>query len=163
MIQLRHEKTAEIDRERVQKKLEELETRIKEHLSLTDQQHDLAQTRKQELQQELEDEDDDGAQRNLAIQEVEKQYRVIEADQEACGIVFAQVWSRRSGQEIGKVLTSDNSRAFVGLPESIVGKINQRIGDVTTEKHSIAVVGVFRNDVNMSTGDTMATGSTGNT
>jgi hypothetical protein len=46
-------------------------------------------------------------------------------------------------------LTSGDSRALVGLPESVVGKINQRIGDVTTEKNSIALVGVFDRTVDM--------------
>ena len=105
------------------------------------------QKRKDELQEEPEDEEDDGAQRALAIKEVEEQSRLLEADQVSSGVVFSQVHSKLTSQEIGNVTTSNQSRALVGLPESVVGKINQRIGDVTTKNHSSAVVGVFNNDI----------------
>ena len=66
-----------------------------------------------------------------------------EADQVSCGVVFSQVRSKRSGQEISNIVTLDNPKAVVGLPESVVGKINQRITDVRTEGGSVAVVGVY--------------------
>jgi hypothetical protein len=143
MVQLRSEKTSEVNRENVKKQLQTLETKIQEHLDLTKRQQGEAQERKRELLEELEDEDDGGAQLMLAIKEVEEQSRLLEADQVSCRVVFLQARSRRSGQDIRNIITSDNSKALVGLPESVVGKINQRITDVRTEGGSVAVVGVY--------------------
>lgn len=58
-----------------------LEKAIQEHLNETKKQQDRVQKRKEELQKEPEDEEDDGAQRNLAIIEVEEQSRLLEANQ----------------------------------------------------------------------------------
>lgn len=149
MVQLRSDRTSEADRENLKKQLQALETKIQEHLDLTKKQQDEAHDRKQELQEEPEDEEDGGAQRTLAIKEVEERAHLLEADQISCGVVFSQVRSKRTGQEIGKVITSDNSKALVGLPESVVGKINQRIREVITQKGSTAVVGVFGSNVSM--------------
>ena len=102
-----------------------------------------------ELQEEPEDEEDGGAQRTLAIKEVEEQSHLLEADQVSCGVVFSQVRSKRTGQDIGNIITSDDSRALVGMPESVVGKVNQRIKDVTTQRNSTVAVGVFDGSVDM--------------
>jgi len=149
MVQLRSEIMSEKDRENVKQQLQTLETKIQEHLNLTKRQQDEAQRRKRELQEEPEDEEDGGAQPTLAIKEVEVQSRVLEADQVACGVVFSQVRSRRSGQEISNIITSDNSKSLVGLPESVVGNINQRIKDVRTEGGSVAVVGVYSRNISL--------------
>jgi hypothetical protein len=37
----------------------------------------------------------------------------------------------------------------VGIPESVVGQINQRIGNVSTTDEASAAVGVFDKDVDM--------------
>ncbi|KAF2006538.1 hypothetical protein P154DRAFT_517605 [Amniculicola lignicola CBS 123094] len=149
MLQLRSERMSEADRENVRKQLQTLETKIQEHIELTTRQQEEAQARKQELQEEPEDEDDGSAQRALAIKEVEEQSRLLEADQVSCGVVFSQVRSKRSGQDISNVVTLDNSRALVGLPASVVGKINQRITDVRTESGSVAVVGVYSDNISL--------------
>jgi hypothetical protein len=115
----------------------------------TKEMHNEAQKRKQELQEEPEDEEDGGAQRTLAVKEVDEQSRLLEADQVSCGVIFTQLRSKLTSQEIGKVITTDDSKALVGLPESVVGKINQRIGDVTTQKNSAAVVGVFKSTIDL--------------
>jgi uncharacterized membrane protein YcjF (UPF0283 family) len=122
--------------------------KIQEHLESTKRQQDEAQQRKRELEAELEDEDEDdgGAQGALAVNEVEKQSRLLEADQVSCGVVFSQARSRQSGQDIRDVFTLNKSKALVGLPESVVGKINQRITNVRTEESSEAVVGVYIGD-----------------
>ena len=135
--------------EDLKKQLHTVETKIKEHLDLLKEQQNEAKKRKQELQEEPEDEEDGGAQRTLAIKEVEKRPHLLEADQVSSGVVFSRLRSQRTGQEIGKILTSSDSRALVGLPERVVGKINQWIGDVTTEQNSAAVVGVFDGTVDM--------------
>lgn len=134
----------------MKKHIEALETNITAHIDLTKKQQEEAQARLQELQEEPDDDGvDDDAQRALAIQEVEKQSQVIEADQVSCGVVFSQLQSEQTGQQIGNVLTSANSIAIVGLPTSIVGKIHQKIGDVTTEKNSVSMVGVYDGNINM--------------
>jgi hypothetical protein len=80
-----------------------------------------------ELQERPEDENGDGAQRTLAMKEVEKQLRQLEADQVSCRLMFWQVRFIRSEQDIVDVFVSDDSRALVGLPETFVGRINQQI------------------------------------
>jgi hypothetical protein len=149
MAQLRSEKTARSDRENAKKQLQALEVKIEEHLDLTRRQQDEAKQRKQELEVEPEDEEDGGAQRILVMKEVDEQSRLLEAAQVSCGVVFSQVRSKRSGQEISNITTSNNSKALVGLPESVVGKINQQISDVKTEGSSVAVVGVYSGDISL--------------
>ena len=129
--------------------MQALETQIQEHIDLTKKQQDEAQRRRQDLQEEPEDEKDGGAQRALATQEVEKQKGLLEADQVSSVVVFSQVRSKRTGQYISNVITSDDSKALVGMPESVVGEVNQRIKDVTTKNRSAAAVGVFDKNVDM--------------
>jgi hypothetical protein len=85
----------------------------------------------------------------MVIKEIEEQSRILEADQLSCGVVFLQVRSKRSGQDIDEVITSTDSKALVGLPESVVGMMNQHIGKVLTEKSSTAVVGVYGNNISV--------------
>jgi len=147
IVQLRADKQSETDHQYLKQQLQTLETKIREHLDFTKQQQGENQKRKEELQEEPEDEEDDGAQRALAIGEVKEQSHLLEADQISSGVVFSQVHSKLTGQEIGNVTTADHSWAMVGLPESVVGKIKQRIGDVKTENYSFSAVGVFNNDI----------------
>ena len=149
MVQLRSDNASHADREVVKNRLLALETTIQEHLELTKTQQADVQERRQELQEEPEDEEDGGAQQTLAMKEIEKQSRILEADQVSSGVVLSQARSRRSSQNIGKVVTLDNSKALVGLPESVVGKINQRIQEVRTKRGSNAVVGVFGSNFSM--------------
>ncbi|PZD29772.1 hypothetical protein A1F96_04896 [Pyrenophora tritici-repentis] len=149
MVQLRSEKTSETDRENVKRQLQTLKAKIQEHLDLTKRQQDQALERRRALEDEPEDEEDGGAQRTLAVKEVDQQSRLLEADQVSCGVIFSQVRSKRSGQEISNIITLDNSKAVVGLPESVVGKINQRITDVRTEGGSVAVVGVYSGSIGL--------------
>jgi hypothetical protein len=144
LIQIRSGAKSEADQESLSKHLQALQTKIQEHLDLTKHQRDQAQQRKRELQESAEDEDDPNI--ALAVQKVEEQLRLLEENQVSCGVVFSQVQSRRSGQDISNVITSDDSKALVGLPERVAGKFNQRVKDVTTERGSIAVVGVYSND-----------------
>jgi uncharacterized protein (DUF885 family) len=151
MAQMRSEKAAGKNHESVEKQLQALETRIEEHLALTKKQQDEIQARKRELEEgpEDEDDDDDDDQRERAIEEVRKQARILEADQVSSAVIFSQVQSTRSGQDITKIFTSTNSKAWVGLTESVVGKINQRISDVRTEGGSTAYVGVMSGTINL--------------
>jgi hypothetical protein len=48
-------------------------------------------------------------------------------------------------------VTSDqNSMAFSGMPASLVGKIDQKVGDVSATNGAKSFGGVFEGDVNMS-------------
>jgi hypothetical protein len=76
-----------------------------------------------------------------------KQEKIIGASQVSCGVVFAQAESSRSGVDIGKILTTEKSRAFVGLPPRVVGKVNLRVGEVTTQGGSTSHVGLYPEDI----------------
>lgn len=120
--------------------------RIEEHV-------ELVKTREAEVQIRMQDRklDDDGDDANVtqAIMEIKKQQTVLEKDKIVSGRIYAQVKSKRTGQKIGDVITSSNSKAWVGMPKSIVGKINQTIGDVKTNGGSVAYVGVMNDDMKM--------------
>ena len=118
-----------------------LEAKIQEHIELTKRQQIEAQQRKQQLA--TGSDNASKAERTLAIQEVKDRLLLIEEDQFNSGVVFTQVHSQRSGQEIKDVTASKDSEVFAGLPESVVGKINQRIGNVNVTDGSWAVVGVL--------------------
>jgi hypothetical protein len=78
---------------------------------------------------------------------VEKQLRQLEADQVSSKVILWQVRSIRSGQDIHNVFASDDSGALVGLQESFVENINQRIENVRAEKGSVVVAGVPSNNL----------------
>jgi hypothetical protein len=99
------------------------------------------------LQERPQDENGDGAQQMLAMGGVEKQLRQLEADQVSSKVIFWQFRSIRSGQDIHNVFASDDSGALVGLQESFVEKVNQRIEDVRAEKGSVVVAGVPSNNI----------------
>lgn len=120
-----------------------LQTSIQQHLELTKQQQGETQKRIQELGVESDDEEDEGLQRAAALQEVERRSKLLEEDQVSSGITYGQVRSHITQQTIIDVVTSEDSTAQVGLPESVVGMIHQRIGNVMTTKRSKARVGVF--------------------
>jgi hypothetical protein len=138
-IQLRSESSSISDRDDTRKSLQAVETKLQEHLLLASEQRAEAQKRIQQL----EEEHDGTADFDQAIEEATRRVQVLEADQVSCGVVFAQAESTRSGIDIVKVLTSQKSIAFVGLPPSVVGKVNLRIGEVTTTDGSTSHVGVF--------------------
>ena len=79
---------------------------IQGHIDLTKRQQDEAQKCKEELQEEPEDGEDGGAQRTLAIREVEEQSRLLEADQVSSGAVSSQLRSKLSGQESGNACSA---------------------------------------------------------
>jgi hypothetical protein len=145
VIQLRSEGLSEVDRESTRRSLQAVEDKLQGHLLLAKDQQTDARTRIQEL----EEEHDGSADFDQAIEEATKRVQVLEADQVSCGVVFAQAESMRSGIDIGKVLTSQN----VGMPPSVVGKVNLRIREVTTQDGATSHVGVFGNvDFNVDLG-----------
>ncbi|KAI8943378.1 hypothetical protein NX059_001392 [Plenodomus lindquistii] len=146
-VQLRPESLDEVVRGDVMRRLQGIEKYLQQHLGASKQQLVLAQQRNSELEEEPEDEEDGGAQRTLAVREVEDRERVLEADHVSSGVMLSQVSSTLSGLEIGDFVTPNYSKAFVGLPESVIGKINTRIGNVTTTDNSRGHVRVLRGDL----------------
>ncbi|KAF2717272.1 hypothetical protein K431DRAFT_233567 [Polychaeton citri CBS 116435] len=149
-VQRHADGSAEADNGKLRKQLETLEVQTEEHIELTKVQHKEVQVRKQKLQQEPDNEAGEGAQRELVIREVNEQTRLIEAVQVSLGVIYSQVQSRRTAQQIGNVTTTDESKALVGMPAEVIGKIDQRLGDVSTTKKSVALVGVYGNNMDMS-------------
>jgi alkanesulfonate monooxygenase SsuD/methylene tetrahydromethanopterin reductase-like flavin-dependent oxidoreductase (luciferase family) len=99
--------------------------------------------RLEELTIEEDADETDDAQRGLAIAEVKSRSKLLETDQVCKGVIYAQIRSRITQQSIEDVITSAESSAIVGLPETVVDKIDLRIRKVHTMDHSKAVVGVF--------------------
>ena len=149
LVQLRSEKTSVADRKSLMEQFQTLEKTIQEHVEMTKRAQSVVDRQKLELEQDLGDEGDDDVQQELAMREVEEEFRLLEADQVSSGVILSQVHSRLTGQDISNVTTADDSRALVGLPESVVGKIEQRICGVNTERNSAAAVGVFDSNVDM--------------
>lgn len=96
------------------------------------------------------------AERELAAIESTKQSRLLEDLQANCGVIYSQARSVRTGQTIRDIITEKNSQAFVGMPESVVGKMEQLIEGVRTSDGSVAHVGVFKDSVHSASLDTRA-------
>ncbi|RAO74323.1 uncharacterized protein BHQ10_010335 [Talaromyces amestolkiae] len=110
LVQLRSEHTSKIDRDKLDTRLQNLEKAIQEHITLICRQHKDALERQEELQEEPEDEDVNGAQRTLAIREVEEQSRLLESDQTASEVISSQLRAMIQGQHGGNTY----SAAFSG-------------------------------------------------
>lgn len=93
--------------------------------------------------------EDQSAEQVAAFNKVKQQFRLLDESQISLGVVFAQLRAARTHQVIGNVTTNRVSFALVGIPERLVGKIDQQIGDVSTTDKSAAVVGVFDSSVDM--------------
>lgn len=145
MVQLRSEKLSETDRASTRRALQAIEEAIQNHMRSTQKQQDEAR----ELLQRLEETYDSISNVDQAIAEVEKRAELLETDQVNSGVIFAQANASRSGIDIGKILTTDQSNAFVGLPASVVGKVDLRISEVTTQGGSTSHVGVFAENISI--------------
>ncbi|KAJ6070597.1 Cytochrome P450 [Penicillium canescens] len=112
IILVRSENASKNAQYETEKQLRNLEIAIQEHIELTKRDHDEALQRQKEIESpedEDEDEDEDGgAQRTLAIQEIEKQSRLLEADQNASGVV-SQILSNLLVPEAGSNYNIDFS------------------------------------------------------
>ncbi|KAI1169618.1 hypothetical protein F4777DRAFT_202128 [Nemania sp. FL0916] len=139
IIQLR----ATTERKKIEEQLLALQEKVEENLVLLSKEHAEAQRRKEVLQGAVDDDEEEEAQRTLAVGEVEKQSCLLEDSQVSSGVILSQVQSERMGQKIGNVITSGASQAWVGMPANVVGRITQQIGNVTTTEGSTARVGVF--------------------
>jgi hypothetical protein len=82
--------------------LQALESSVQQHIDLTRRHLNEAQERKDQLTKEPEEEEeDDSAKRKLAIQEVEEQSRLLEADETFSNTVSSQLRSKLSGRDGG--------------------------------------------------------------
>jgi hypothetical protein len=105
LVQLHSEHTSTIDRKELNARVQNLEKAIQEHITLINRQHREALGRQEELQEEPEDEDD-GAQRTLALKEVEEQSRLLESDQTASGVLSSQLHTMIQGQHSGNMYSA---------------------------------------------------------
>ena len=149
-MQLRSGSLADTNRDKLKKELEALENKLQDLLDQTHRQSQEAQQRKVDLKEEPEDEEDP-AQRLAALDEVDRQVRLLKADQRAYVEMYKRIHGERTGQNIGKITTRDRSVAFVGMPADAIGKINQYIGEVATEGDSKSFVGIFNGSIDMRT------------
>ncbi len=122
IVQYRSEHTSATDHEELKKQLEILNRTVEEHIDLTKRQQSEAERRKEELQEEPEDEDDGGAQRVLAISEVEERSRLLKTDQLSSEAISSQLRSVLSGQRSGStysvVFSGANNRGMqIGYSE----------------------------------------------
>jgi hypothetical protein len=144
---MRSEQSSATDWESTKQHLQLLESKIEEHLELTQQLSGNISERRGQLEVAVA-EADDSVQGDLAvaIREVDKQADILEEAVVSSGVMHTQIHAKLTNQTIGNVLTAESAIAAVGLPKSVVGKINQRIGNVTTEKNARAAVGVYPDD-----------------
>ncbi|OQE37119.1 hypothetical protein PENCOP_c010G00463 [Penicillium coprophilum] len=112
VILVRSENASKAARQETEKQLRVIETDIKEHIELTKKMQDETLQRKKELESSVdedeEEDEDGGAQRTLAIQEVEKQSRVLEANQIAY-VAVSQILSKLSVAQVGNTYYTDFS------------------------------------------------------
>ncbi|KAL5370840.1 hypothetical protein DPSP01_014638 [Paraphaeosphaeria sporulosa] len=102
LVQLHSASASDAHREELNKRFQALESSVQQHVDLTKSLRDEAQKRKEQLAKEPEEEeDDDGAQRNLAMQEVEQQSCLLEADEAFANAVSSRLRAKLSGQESG--------------------------------------------------------------
>jgi hypothetical protein len=142
-MQLRSTTISETSREATRLQLDAIKGMIREHLDLMNEQFESTSLRIGELESTYDGSDE----ADQAMDEAQKRAEIIQAYQVSCGVVFAQAESSRSGIDIGQVMTTDDSFACVGLPSSVVGKVNLRVGQVTTQRGSMSHVGVFAEDL----------------
>lgn len=135
--------------ERLSQQMKDLEVQAREQLALTKSREEQTAQRGQGFADDSDDESGDEAQRTLAMREFQEQSRLLDETQVSLGVVFAQLRAGRTHQEIGNVVTDQESMALVGLPERLIGKMDQRIGNVSTTKKSASLVGVFDQGVDM--------------
>ncbi|KAJ5372538.1 Cytochrome P450 [Penicillium concentricum] len=109
VILVRSENASKTARQETEKQLRALENAIQEHIELTKRKQDETLQRKKELETEDEDEDEDGgAQRTLAIQEIEERSRVLEANQTAT-MAVSQTLLKLSVAQVGNTYNTDFS------------------------------------------------------
>ncbi|KAK5110158.1 hypothetical protein LTR85_001551 [Meristemomyces frigidus] len=132
----------------LQAQMKSLEDEIQENIKLSKQLEADREERREKAEQALDEADDEEESKiNSALSELRAESDVLEDFQVNCGTIFSQVQSGRTGLVIGDVKTDESGLAIVGLPESVIGRINARIGNATTAKNASAFVGVYDKNV----------------
>ena len=136
--------------ERLSQQMRNLELQAEQQIALyKEQQERLAQRDQEPAPHSDNSEDEESADQTAAANEVKKQIRLLEDTQVSHGVVFAQVRAARARQELGKVTSDKDSMAFSGMPASLVGKIDQKVGDVSATNGSKSFGGMYEGDMNM--------------
>jgi hypothetical protein len=148
LVQICSERSSSADQQSTKQQLQVLETKIEAHLELTQQMSSTAIERRGQLQVQVVEAEDDAQENDgtLAIREVDEQALILEEAVVSSGVMHTEIHAKLTNQAIGDVLVGEGAIAAVGLPKSVVGKINQRIGNVTTKKNARAAVGVYPDD-----------------
>lgn len=137
------ESSLENDREIVRIQLQDLIVKIGEHNLNVDLLREEALKRIDELEADSEDDDDDLLQRKFAIFEIKRSLKVLETNEACSENLSKRIRLVLVNQSIGDVITSEDSIAYVGLPEGAASQANQRIGNVRTDNRSRSYVGIF--------------------
>ncbi|USP80796.1 hypothetical protein yc1106_08070 [Curvularia clavata] len=123
LVQLHSASASDAYGEELNKRLQALENNLQQHINLTKTLCDEAQKRKEQLSKEPEEEEDDGgAQRKLAIQEVEEQSRLLEAEASLANAISSRLLAERSSQASGNTYsgtisgTNQNGMQVVNNP-----------------------------------------------
>ena len=135
--------------ERLSQQMQNLELQAEQQITLYKEQQERLAQRDQEPAPHSNSEDEESADQIAVANEVKKQIRLLEDTQVSHGVVFAQVRAARTRQELGKVTSDKDSMAFSGMRASLVGKIDQKIGDVSATNGSKSFGGMFEGDMNM--------------
>jgi len=127
--------------EKTSQKLQEMTAQAAEHYQRTIQAIKDAQTRKEELEIEPDDEDEaDEYQRGKDVDALARRIAWLKLDKKSANAI-----AQMSSQDISGVKTDGFSKAWVGMTESANGKVNKKMNNIKTTDHSIAQVGVMGN------------------
>lgn len=135
---------SQVTKRNFEQQLQAFEERITETISIAERQRTDVKRQTQNLEGGNSAADVDEAELELAAIELGKQSCLLEELQASCGVIYSQARSARTGQTIRDILTEHNSQAFVGMPERVVGKMEQLIEGVKTTGGSVAHIGVFK-------------------
>lgn len=135
--------------ERLSQQMQTLEIQAKEQVTLLKAQQERLKQREQDFEQAYDSDDQSMLPQKADNDEVKKQSRLLDESQMSLAVVFAQLRAARTLQEIGNVTTDQESYVMVGIPESLAGMIDQRIGNVSTTSKASAAVGYFDKNVDM--------------
>jgi hypothetical protein len=105
--------------------------------------HQLQLSTQSQQQLEAEDPDDDP---NVGMAQLEMR-KEVEAYQQGLAnveVALLQAKAVKTNQQIGDVLAKENAKVRVGLPQSVVDKVERQIiGNVIGEAHAEVAVGIF--------------------
>ncbi|KAM0716309.1 hypothetical protein Q7P37_007754 [Cladosporium fusiforme] len=149
LLQERASRKSEASNEILSQQMQNLELQAQSQMELIKKQQEEIERREGEFAGESGSDDEENAQVAKVADEVREQSWILDEMQVSLGVVFAQLRACRTHQEIGTVVTDQKSMALVGIPERLVGKIDQRIGNVLTTNNSASMVGVFDQSVDL--------------